>query len=140
MGVMRKLRRKNRDTHYEVEPLRPQQSFRPRKMSEVLMDFAQPLLDIVDDAGFKNVIILASLCWNLSFLSEQEQQKHLKTIVDELSKPDPLIRPELDAWARKLLQRKKALFADDRRMVVNHEVVDEKDGQRLFVISTPVKN
>jgi len=140
MGVIRKLRRKNRDTHYEVEPLRPQQSFHPRKMSEVLMDFAQPLLDIVDDAGFKNVIILASLCWNLSFLPEQKQQKQLKIIVDELSKPDPLIRPELDAWVRKLLQRKKALFADDRRMIVNYKVVDEKDGQRLFVMSTPVKN
>jgi hypothetical protein len=142
MGAMRKLRREagwKANEKYAVEPLQPKHPPAARKMSEVLLDFARPLLDTVDDEGFKNVIIFAALCWNLSFLSEQEQHKQLQTILDELTKTDPLIRPDLHAWAKALLERKKAFFAADRRMVVNYEVVEEKDNHRLFVMSTLVK-
>jgi len=141
MGVMRKLRRKNRDTHYEVEPLRPQQSFPGKKMSEALLDFAEPLLDTFDnDECFEGIISIAAMCWNTSFLPEKEQHKMFRSIVDELGKSDLLTRHEIEDCTRMLLERKKALFADDRRMIVNYKVVDEKDGQRLFVMSTPVKN
>jgi hypothetical protein len=37
-----------------------------------------------------------------------------------------------------LLDRKKALFADDKRLIVDYEVVQEKAGPRLLVMSTPV--
>jgi len=142
VGGLRKLRRQagwKTSGKYAVEPLQPKHPPAARKMSAVLLDFARPLIDTADDEGFKNVIIFAALCWNLSFLSEQEQQKQLQTILDELTKTDPLIRPDLNAWAKALLERKKAFFAADRRMVVNYEVVEEKDNHRLFVMSTLVK-
>ena len=139
MGALRKLRRISGNRQYAVEPLQPKHPPVARKMSEVLLDFARPLLDTVDDEGFKKVIIFAALCWNISLLPEREQQKDLKKIVDELSKSDPLIRTDLNAWAKALLERKKTFFADDRRMVVNYEVVEEKDNHRLLVMSTLVK-
>jgi len=142
MGALRKIRREagwKASEKYAVEPLQPKHSSAGRKMSEVLLDFAQPLLDTVDDEAFRLAIFFAAFCWNLSFLSEQEQQKNLKTMVDELSKSDPLIRTDLNAWARAFLERKKDFFAADRRIVVNYEVVEEKDNHHLFVMSTLVK-
>jgi hypothetical protein len=142
MGALRKLRREagwKAGGEYAVEPLRATEFPPMRKMSEVLLDFARPLLDTVDDEGFKNVIIFAALCWNVSFLPEPKQQKDLKKIVDELSKPAPLIRPDLNAWAKSLLERKKAFFAADRRMVLDYRVVEEKDSRHLFVTSTLAK-
>ncbi len=142
MGALRKLRREagwKAGGKYAVEPLRPTEFPAMRKMSEVLLDFARPLLDAVDDEGFKNVIIFAALCWNISFLPEREQHGHLRRIVDELSKPAPLIRPDFNAWAKTLLERKKAFFAADRRMVLDYRVVEEKDSRHLFVTSTLAK-
>ncbi len=140
MGGLRKLRRTSGNRHYAVEPWQPKRPPAVRKMSEVLLDFARPLLDTVDDDGFKNVIIFAALCWNISFMPEPEQPAQLKTILDELSKSDPLMRPELEAWGKTLLRRKKAFFADERRMVVNYKVVETEDSHRLSVMSTLAKD
>ena len=138
---MRKLRRKNSGTQYEVEPLRPQKSFPGKKMSEVLQEFAEPLLDTPDgDEYFEGIISLAAISWNISFLPEKKQQKRLRHIVHKIGKSDPLASIDVEDCIRMLLERKKTLFADDRRMVVNFEVVDEKDGQRLLVMSTPAKD
>ena len=133
---MRKLRRIGAPARDRVEPLRQDTADSPKKMSQVLLDFARPLLDTVDDDGFKNVIIFAALCWNISFLPEQKQNKELQSVLDELSKSNPLMRPELEAWAKALLRRKKAFFTDERRMVVNYKVVETEDSHRLFVMST----
>ena len=136
MGVMRKLRRKSRGKQYEVEPLWPQQSFHARKISQVILDFAEPLLDDVDDELFENAINCAVACWNLSFLPEKKQQRQLRVMVNELGKSDPLARFEVEDCIRMLLERKRILFADEKRMVVNYKIVEEEDQHRLLVVST----
>ena len=141
MGGMRKLRRRSRGTQYEVEPLRPKQSFPARKMSEVILDFAEPLLDDIDDEElFENAINCAVACWNLSFLPEKKQQRQLRAIVNELDKSDPMARLKVEDCVRMLLERKKLLFADEKRMIVEHKVIDEEDRQRLLVMSVLAKD
>ena len=140
MGGMRKLRRRSRDKQYEVEPLRPQQSFHARKMSEVILDFVEPLLDDIDDELFENAINCAVACWNLSFLPEKKQQRQLRAIVNELGKSDPMTRFEIEDCARMLLERKRIFFADEKRIVVNYKVVEEEDHHRLLVMSTLAKD
>lgn len=135
MGGMRKLRRRSRSKQYEVEPLRPKQSFHAGKMSEVILDFAEPLLDTIDDEVFKYAISFAVICWNISFLPEKEQQRHVRDILNGLGESDPMVRIGVEDWTRMLLERKKAFFADDRRIVVSYQVVEEEDHQRLLVTS-----
>jgi len=141
MSVMRKLRRKSHDAKYRVEPLRQNQSFLMRKMSEVILDFAEPLLDAVnDDEHFKNVICFATICWNISFFPEREQQVHLNALADELGKSDAFTYLEAADCVRMLLERKRTLFADDRRMIMDYTIVGEKDHQRLLVASALAKD
>jgi len=141
MGTMRKLRRKSSKEQYEVESLYPDLPVGHRKMSEVLLDFAQPLLDTVDDdIAFETAISFAAICWNASFLPEKEKHKMLLKIVDEIGKSDALTRLEVEDCAKMLLERKKDLFADDRRMILKYKVVEEGDNQRLLVMSTLAKD
>jgi len=141
MGGIRKLRRRGRGKQYEVEPLRPQQSFPARKMSEVILDFAEPLLDAIDDDElFENAIGCAVVCWNLSFLTEKKQQRQVRTIVNKLDKSDLLTRFEAEDCVRMLLERKRVFFADEKRIVINYKIVEEGDYQRLLVMSTFAKD
>jgi hypothetical protein len=140
MGGMRKLRRRSREKQYEVEPLWPQQSFRAPKLSQVILDFAEPLLDDIDDELFENAIDCAVVCWNLSFLPEKKQRRQLRAMVNELGKSDLLTRLEAEDCTRMLLERKRIFFADEKRIVVNYKVVEEEDHHHLFVMSTFAKD
>jgi hypothetical protein len=141
MSVVRKLRRSGHSKHYRLEPLVPKDLCLARKMSEVLMDFAGPLLeDLEDETAFESVLSFAVICWNLSFFPEKEQRKMMRDIVDELGKSDHLMRLEAESWVGFFLERKKAFFADDRRMILDYKIVQEKGRERLLVVSTLAKD
>lgn len=58
MGGVRKLRRISGDRHYGVKSLQPKRPPDARKMSEVLLEFAEPLLDhLEDDSLFESAIV-----------------------------------------------------------------------------------
>ena len=140
MGGLRKLRRRGLGSRYEVEPLRNKDIFPGRKMSEVLLDFASPLLDAEDDDYFETIIGFAVLCWNLSFLPDGERQKELEHIINELGGADSLVRTEVEDHASMLLKRKQKFFAKDRRFIVNFKIVEEGNNSRLLVMSAPAED
>jgi hypothetical protein len=140
MGGLRKLRRRGLGSRYEVEPLRNRDIYAGRKLSEVLLDFAAPFLDIVDDDYFETIVKFAALCWNLSFLPDGERQKELEHIINEIGITDPLFRTNFEDHARMLLRRKQEFFAKDRRFIVNFKIVEEGDDYHLFVMSSPAKD
>jgi hypothetical protein len=138
MGGLRKLRRSGAGK-YTVEPLRGDPDRQSGKLSAVILDFARPLIDNVDDDQFETVITMAILCWNLALFPEDQQERELRSVIKKMAKGAPAgFASEMEAWARLLLDRKKALFARDRRIVANYTVVDEADGRHLYVASTLV--
>ena len=141
MGGMRKLRRKSRSTQYTVEPLRPKLPLPLRKMSEVIVDFAEPLLNTIDDDElFEEVLSFASICWNISLLPENEQKQMAQSLVNDIGKSDILKRLKVEDDIRMLLERKKAFFADDRRMLIDFKVIEGKDSRRLLAMSAFTKD
>ena len=51
------------------------------KMSEVILEFAEPLLDACeDDASSEKAISIAICVWNMSLLSKEKQEKAMKDI------------------------------------------------------------
>ncbi len=145
MGALRKLRKNSRNSGYAVEPLLPAPQgpadFKPfRKMSEVLLDFAEPLLDgSEDDTLYESIIGFAAICWNISLLDEKDQPWLMKKTVDELARVSKLPRFKAEDLVRMLLERKRTLFADDNRMVADFRFFEEKGEQRLMVMSTLTK-
>ncbi len=137
MSTLRKLRRTGQMAWHKVEPLRDRQLLFARKMSEVLLDFAEPVLETFDHPeDFEAMITLATLCWNCSFLPANEQRKSLNNVINELVKSEPTARIEVEECIRILMERKKTVFANERRIITDFEVVEERDGSRLVVLST----
>jgi len=137
MGGLRKLRRRGFGT-YAVEPLHVRSGHREEKLSAVILEFARPLTDLVDDRDFEGAICLAVFCWNVALFPEDEQERERRYIVKEMTKNAPDLADEIETWSKMLLERKKAFFAHDRRMVVEHTVSSDGDAHHLFVASTPV--
>ena len=108
-------------------------------MSDVMLEFTRPLLDAIDDEGlFEHVIVFATICWNMSFLPEKEQRQHMRSLA-RVGRFNAQMRFELEQWAQMLLDRKKALYADERRMVLDFQVMEDQEDWRLFVTSSPTE-
>ncbi len=138
MGGLRRLKRKGAG-RYAVEPLRAPSGLGAGKLSAVIMDFARPLIENVDDDQFETAITLAILCWNVALLPEDDQGRELGVLRTKMAKDKPAwwVR-DLETWTRWLVDRKKKLFGHDRRMVVNYTITDEGDDFHLYVASTRV--
>ena len=140
MGGLRKLRRKGAGG-YAVEPLRGTLEPRGRKLSAVILDYARPLTNDVDDDHFRIAIGIAIMCWNVALFPEEEQEEKLCLLGKEMAKmakgAPPGFAEETKVWTRRLVERKKTLFAHDRRMVLNYTVEDRGDSHHLYVVSTP---
>lgn len=87
-------------------------------MSNVLVDFAQPLLDAARNEGdFRLAITVAAACWNLSLLPESERSAALKDFKPGFETPQ-----ELERQMRLLVARKEALFPNDKRVILDYQV------------------
>ena len=140
MGGLRKLRRKG-TRGYAVEPLRRTSATQDRKLSAVILDYARPLIDNVDDDHFRVAIGIAILCWNVALSPEDDQEEQLRFLGKEMAKmaknAPPGFADETKMWTQWLVERKKTLFAHDRRMVLNYTIEDRGDSHHLQVASTP---
>jgi len=131
MGGLRKLKRKGAD-RYAVEPLYSLPDLPATKLSAAILEFAKPLLDeYPDDPDYKAAIELAIVCWNIAVLPEDQQERELRSLVKTVRKG----LPGIELVARTLVNRKRTLFAHDRRMVMDHILVGKGKSRCLYVTS-----
>lgn len=90
-------------------------------MSQVILDFAAPLLENCNDqASEKKAISLAIYIWNTAMLSEEECRQTLDAYVEGCRKVMP---PEelktLTDYIDQLVQTRKTRYAHNRNKIVN---------------------
>lgn len=138
MGGLRRLKRKGVGG-YSVEPLHAPSKLGAGKLSAVILEFAHPLTENIDDDQFETAITVAILCWNIALLPEDEQERELGLLRTRMAKDMPAWWVhDLKAWTQRLVDRKRKLFGHDRRMVVNYTFTDQGDDLHLYVASTYV--
>ena len=112
----------------------------PQKMSEVLLDFAAPLLDTIDmrdKAVLEPTIQIAIFIWNYAVIVSGQYPKTLtkgmvgqvKALVENRRSNDPVFRTLLAV----LLERKKSLYPDNNRMIVDFNVSWDKKGENMHL-------
>jgi hypothetical protein len=109
------------------------------KMSDVILQFAEPLIQGPGGVIHKNAIRLAIAVWNASLLPKAEQLETQKSLVDMLPEDDQDARRELAAVFDMLLARKRRYFADNTRVILDYQITEPADTLHLDVISTPGK-
>jgi len=108
------------------------------KMSEILVEFVGPYLDMVDsDETYRMLLTLAIAAWNISLLPEGEQKNMLNEILDEaIPGASKWQKAGLRSLLKSLIARKKAFFSDCKRMILSFDLEDTGEGYRLMVLST----
>jgi hypothetical protein len=108
------------------------------KMSEVILDFAQPLLDMSDnDEATQKAIDFAIVAWNFAIIKERSGEQALEEMMRKTAKPgtdEAMIeryKPHFDM----LFQRKRELFPDNQRMILDYEFTESRDKFHLNVLS-----
>ena len=116
----------------EAEPIR---SNAFEKMSDILLDYAEPFLDTIDvnnKAEYEKVIMMAIMFWNCSILDESRENRK---IVRDVLKPFMT-----DAESRNVVsymfKRKRMMYPDNKRMMLNYELTKAPGGFHLSVAST----
>ena len=113
------------------------------KMSEIIIDYARPLLDVATNAEEqKKAITIAVTIWNLSLFPEDMQFDYIneiKRITSASNKTDDLSDDDHEIF-NYLMQRKKLLFPDINRLVVDYEFVETPKSFHLNIVSNILKD
>jgi len=109
-----------------------------QKMSEVIIDFAQPLLDqVYDDQAKKKILAFAVTAWNVALLPKDERAKLMEELIQSQKRLAGTREEKyLRAMLEMLVERKRTHFADISRFVLDFEFVDMEDEFRFNVAST----
>lgn len=110
------------------------------KMSQVILDFAEPLTDELsddDDVAFKNIIGLAISVWNISLLPDMEKEKALEQLSGFVPAYDDKDAVMLQHSIDFLMKRKKKFFSKNKRFIIDYQVTTSKHDRDFYVVSTP---
>jgi hypothetical protein len=113
-----------------------------RLLSEILLEFAQPLLGgKPDERRFRAVMDQVVLLWNLALLPPTKQDLCWKQIAGQLQQELPSqVVPEYLRELRAWLRWRKSHYGDDRRTISHYELKWVAGEPRLKVFFTENKN
>ena len=106
----------------------------PQKMSEIIIDYAEPLLEIsTTDKEQEKAVIMAITFWNLAILKENERQDMMDSLTPHLLQGgDP---EDLNQTIEYFIERKQILYPDVNRMILDYDCVHTMDRLHLNVVS-----
>lgn len=111
-----------------------------QNLSGVILDFAEPLLkNAHNERSLKNMVAFAIICWDAALAPEERQEESIRNAVRILAEEagdGPETIEQLETLAKQLVARKKALFPNDKRVVLSYEFTGEGESLKLFVTST----
>lgn len=108
------------------------------KMSEVIADFAAPLLKEADDETSASVAIsIAVMGWNLAVMPEDEQEDMIKEMIAKIPKPGSDAK-YTESIARMMISRKKELFSHIKKLIVGYDIKFREGKMLLNVVSTQI--
>lgn len=108
------------------------------KMSDVLLDFAQPILHGIegDLKATERAISFAAAVWNLSLPPKGLETKALQDILGIIGGDCQDMRNEGENIVRMLLDRKAKLYPRNKRYIINYEFGMRNGQPWLNVAST----
>ena len=104
-------------------------------MSETLLEFAEPLMDVIDlrdKQEYEKAVMMAICLWNCAVMQEKPgKDKKIKKMLKPFMKD-----ADGRAVVSYMMERKREMFPDLNRLIVNYEIVDQGDDYHLSLAST----
>ena len=115
------------------------------KMSDTLLEFAQPLLDLLPDdpalGQLEDTFALGTLLWNCFVLEatgkdeDREEAGDIRAHVLATGTHAGVAYEAMEDLLDELADRKKALFPDDQRLIAGVDVRRDGDGFHIQAMS-----
>ena len=106
------------------------------KMSDALENVIEPYTEEVGTiAAMRNLVAMGGLAWNLALLPSEAVAKELPKLVKGLA-VEPGDAQMLTEIIQEMIERKRLLYPDVNRYIVNSQVEDIGDGWHISVAST----
>lgn len=107
------------------------------KMSDVMTKFLKPYFQYADtyDAREK-LVLLGMFAWNIGNLPENEHKAQIKKAAQVIETDDYQLQQDFIEILRDLVDRKKTVFNDNKRTVMDFKLTKGLRGFRLSVVST----
>ena len=111
------------------------------KLSEVILDYAEPLTNVADGIEVEERAIRMSVTlWNASLLPKQKALETMEPALEDMAQGDQLLKSEFYLMFELMYKRKQSLFPNDKRFIVDY-TLEENDGDfYLQVASTPFES
>ena len=111
-----------------------------RKLSEVVLEFAEPLTNAVEGTeGEEQAIRMSITLWNTSLLPKQKALENIKLAFDDMANGDQALKSEFYNMFDMMYARKHSYFSTDHRFIVDYSLEKNSEGFYLQVASTPLK-
>ncbi|MBY0272891.1 MAG: SEC-C domain-containing protein [Alphaproteobacteria bacterium] len=110
------------------------------RMSEILLEFAEELLDSAkNDEEKEGIIMMAIIAWNIAIITDEDIESTIDCIDDYLQSLDFKKKSEekeaVSCVLHALVEKKWIEYPDVQRFIVDFEVIETKDQFRLNVAS-----
>ncbi len=107
-------------------------------MSDAISQLIQPYRDDAPSYGtFCNLVTFACIAWNASILPAEEQSGLIDTVLASTRNVED--RLDTFGFLTELMDRKKRLFPDISRLIVDFKVTDQGNGFYIAVASASEK-
>jgi hypothetical protein len=113
------------------------------KMSEIIIDYARPLLNAAkNDEEQKKALSIAIAIWNLSLYPKEMQSEYIGKITEIMtaSRKDSELSENEKEVLNFLMKRKKTLFPEIKRVILDYEYVETPKGFHINVVSNILKD
>lgn len=109
-----------------------EEAAKPRKISETILDFVEPITAAYNDANtHQQIAIFGIMVWNASFLKESERTKAKEEILRKLNQNNKEIEDKFSKTIDFLLKRKDEEFNDDKRFIYDYDIDVDKDNNKI---------
>jgi hypothetical protein len=105
-------------------------------MSDAIKHLIEPFKDDVSDYdSFSGLVTLACIAWNTSIFPDEQREKILIEMLDVF---EGSIEEQVETFnlLGKLMERKRKLFPNVSRMIVEHKVTDRGGDFHIAIAST----
>jgi hypothetical protein len=105
-----------------------------KKMSEVLLEFLEPWSEgWRDEEDCRKLLSVGIIAWNAGIFSGSKRE----SLIEDTLRALPLgVRADARTIIDEMVRRKEALFASNRRIILNYELTMTPTGPYLQVLST----
>ncbi len=106
------------------------------RMSEILLDFAEPLLGMCESfQDYRVAVDIAALAWNVAVLPRDEGRRLFDEAIKSLPDGDGKTRRFMMVGVQTLVERKRRLYGHIDRFIGDYYLADAPDGPHLSVKS-----